>query len=322
MSSLEVIIPTVEDDRFHQPSSHPWETETVWFSCNVPDRHLGAWFYNQVLPNQGICNGGAWVWDNSSAGALYELRHEGLQLPKGKGDLRDYHFPNGNSVQMIEPLRRYTFGYSDPGLLEATLQFDALMAPHSHPLRVAPFWKGRHLDQAGHVTGSMRLHGEQIEVDCFAVRDRSWGPRPRGPTSTRRNPSRKRRGNLSPFGVGYAFGTASSQDAFLAYTIPTQTSDKVSAGYLIRDGIYAHLTSGHRSIEFDTRNSWIQRITLEATDTMGRDLRAIGQLVSRHGTAGPNGTGLFFWDWNNASGWGEDQTYAPPSVWQALGAHT
>ena len=54
------------------------------------------------------------------------------------------------------------------------------MAPNLHPDGVVPFLKGAHFDQAGHVTGTMVLHGEEIPIDCYSVRDRSWGPRPMG----------------------------------------------------------------------------------------------------------------------------------------------
>jgi hypothetical protein len=35
-----------------------------------------------------------------------------------------------------------------------------------------------------HVTGTIVLHGEEISIDCYSVRDRSWGPRPTGPGRT------------------------------------------------------------------------------------------------------------------------------------------
>jgi hypothetical protein len=294
-----------EDDGFHTPSDHEWETETAWFSFNVPARRMGGWLYNQVLANQGVCNGGAWVWDDSPTGSLYERNQQGLPMP-AKADLRDITLPNGNSIAVLEPLQRYRVRYADPGRFDADLEFDAVMAPNSHPLGVAPFWKGRHFDQAGRVTGSIVLDGETIDIDCLSVRDRSWGPRPRGP-------------GKGKVGVGYSFGTASSDDAFLAYTVPMVGSDDVSTGYLIRGGEYAHLVEGRRVVEFDPDNRWITRIRLEATDELGRRLDAAGELVSHHGAAGPSGTGLFFWEWNGASGWGEDQSYASDEIWQSLG---
>ena len=59
MSRPEVVPITPEDDAFHPYSTHPYETETFWASFHHRERKLGGWFYNQVLFNQGICNGGA-----------------------------------------------------------------------------------------------------------------------------------------------------------------------------------------------------------------------------------------------------------------------
>ena len=83
------------DDGFHEHgegSDHPWWLETFWTSFNVPERKLGGWLYNQVLLNQGdngLCNGGVWVWDASDAPFLYERNETELPMPAGPRDLRD-----------------------------------------------------------------------------------------------------------------------------------------------------------------------------------------------------------------------------------------
>ena len=317
---------TADDDRFHPASDHWWETETAWFSFNIPERRIGGWFYNQVLATQQVCNGGAWVWDASEAGALYERNEQGLPLPPmDQLDLRDVSLPNGNHLQMIEPLRRYRVTYADPGRFEADLEFRGIMAPNSHPLGTAPFWKGRHFDQPMHVTGEIVLNGETLAVDCLSVRDRSWGPRPQGPDPRKPRVDRpKRPSRPRPVeGVGYPFATASEGEGWLTYTRPTitdgQPSDELSTGYLLRDGTYGHLVSGRRRIWLDPTTQWVSRIELEATDEHGRELEAEGTLVSRHGSeTTPSGTGLFSWHWHGLEGWGEDQTYAPADILLAL----
>lgn len=310
-----------DDDALHAFSDHWWETETAWFSFNVPERRMGGWLYTQLLQVQGVCNGGAWVWDDT--GVRYEQRHQGLPLPEGI-DLRDCSLPNGCSIRLLEPLQRYAIGYADPGRLEVDLVFEATMAPHSHPLGVAPFGtRGRHFDQPGRVTGSVVLHGEAIAVDCFAGRDRSWGPRPMGPDPRKPPPAatdtaRPRRPGT---GIGYVFATASPTESFLAYTVPHEDgSDAVSAGYLYSAGSYAPLVEGHRTLTYDPDTRWITSIHLEAIDELGRSLVADGELVAHHEPVGPTGTGLFRWRWNGNEGWGEDQSYAPDDVWAALGA--
>jgi hypothetical protein len=112
----EVIPLRADDDNFHAYSSHPYETETFWVSFHQPERKPGGWFYNQVLFNQGICNGGAWVWDGSPSGALYRVSQQALPLvDKDDLDLRDIELPNGNRIEMLEPLTKYRVRRSDHG---------------------------------------------------------------------------------------------------------------------------------------------------------------------------------------------------------------
>ena len=326
-----------EDDGFHndcEGADHPWWTETFWTSFNVPERKMGGWFYNQIRPNlgeNGICNGGAWVWDDSDAPALYEHRDCGLAMPSGAVDLRDISLPNGNSIKAVEPLLRYRMTYSDPGRFEADLMFEGVMEPNPHPAGCAPFWKGRHWDQAMHVSGEILLHGESIAVGCLSVRDRSWSPRrPRvaaaaNDASGGKRPQRKalpvvgsERTDVSrpvrkPFNIGYIFGTAGQKDAFLVYTLLIQgeedRGDFTNTGYLIRDGVWAHLVEGERKCLVDPERGWIWRIEYDGLDTLGRSLHAEGEQVSNHGT----GTGLFYWNWDGAEGWGENQGGIAPS---------
>jgi hypothetical protein len=302
-------------------------------SFNVPERKLGGWLYTQALAVQGICNGGAWVWDDSPAGALYEVRHEGLPFPH-RGDLRHCRLPNGNAVEMLEPLQRYRTVYSDPGRFEADLLHEGIMAPHSHPLGTWPFWSARHFDQPMHVTGSIRLYDEEIPIDCYSVRDRSWGPRPAGSTPPERKlapgtlhlPDRPERAN-QPTSVGYVFAVQDEREAFLAFTDPRvdpqgRARDEVQAGYLLRDGEYAPLVEGARSIELAPDTACIRAIHLEAVDALGREVVADGVLLSHHGERGPSGTGLFDWSWTGGRrGYGEDQSFGPTEWFTALDQH-
>ena len=335
MDRPEAIEITPEDDKFHAFSTHPWETETFWASFHHPDRKLAGWLYNQVQFNQGdggVCNGGAWVWDDSSAGALYEVFDKGLPLTDAANmDLRDVELPNGNHIEMIKPLAKYRVRRNDPGKLEVDLSFEGIRAPHSHPTGVAPFWRGRHFDQVMHVTGNIVLHGETIEIDSLSVRDRSWGPRPgpRAPGAKRPKKARREppsplaagRPPYSPFGIGYIFGTESADEMFLAYTLPcifdNGARDFLTTGYLVRDGKYGLLVDGHRRCEFDPEMGWMRKIWLEAIDEHGRALSAVGELVSHHGERG-QGSAYFHWEWDGASGYGEDQSTAAGPLLEAL----
>ena len=124
------------------------------------------------------------MWDGSASYPWelpYRAEYSGLQLPpRAERDMRDFEWPNGVHVRALEPLQALCRDLLGPGALELELEFEAIMAPNPHPTGVVPFLKGAHFDQAGHVTGMMVLRGEEVPIDCFSVRDRSWGPRPHG----------------------------------------------------------------------------------------------------------------------------------------------
>jgi hypothetical protein len=304
-----------DDDDFHEPTGHPWFVETFWVSFFVPERKLSGWFYNQFLPNQGgtgLYNGGAFVWDDGDE-APYRSMVEGAPLPAER-DLRDIVTPGGNHIQLLEPLTRYRVTRHDPGRFEADLLFEAVMEPNPHPAGVAPFWKGRHFDQAMHVTGELVLNGEKLEIDCYAGRDRSWSPRPpKGAKRPPPKPGAPKREPIPKFQLGYVLATASPQDSFLAYSMMYEGTEKdeVVTGYLIRDGVWAHLVSGERRCAVEPGREWIWQIELDAVDTLGRELHAAGELLSHETATGPtaggSGNGLFHWRWDGAEGWGENQ---------------
>lgn len=308
-----------DDDDFHDEvmTDRWWETETCWFSWNVPQRHLAGWVYCQARPNAHLCNGGAWVWDDSGSYAWdlpYHAQYSGLQLPsRAERDMRDFAWPNGVHVTALEPLTKYKITYDDPGALEVDLVFEAIMAPNPHPIGVAPFYRGVHFDQPGRVTGTMVLRGERMTIDCLSTRDRSWGPRPMG------RPNRKRHESsevLTRFGgIGYSFGAASDTDAWLVYSNPGLDDDSVSCGFLLRDGQYGHILAGERFLKVDPRMGWPTSLEICAVDDLGRTLHADGNAVSRH-WRGHGGDTLFRWSWDGMEGWGEDQSYFGRQIWE------
>lgn len=312
-----------DDDDFHDEvmSDRWWETETCWFSWNVPERRMGGWTYCQARPNARLCNGGVWVWDDSASYSWelpYHVDYSGLQLvDRAERDMRDFEWPNGVHVKAVEPLTRYEIDYEDPGALELHLVFDAIMAPNPHPIGVAPFLIGTHLDQPGHVTGELVLRGDRIAIDCYSARDRSWGPRPAGRPKKRRLADAEI--HTGTGGIGYSFGTAGPRDAWLVYTIPTLDADPVVCGFLLRDGVYAHVLDGSRQMDVDPTTGWPTRIEIDAVDDLGRRLEVAGTGVSRH-WKGHGGDTLFRWEWDGVAGWGEDQSYFSRAVWEAYRA--
>jgi hypothetical protein len=300
-----------QDDNFHQLSADPWETETCWFSFHIPERRLAGWLYAWVRPNMGNCGGGVFIYDDTGV-APYELPYFNYQYTQplpAERDLRDFTFPNSYSVKMLEPLQRYALQFSDRKLLTLELEFNAVAAPHPFPQGEPPFISSPHFDQPGRVTGHIVLHGERLEVDCIAVRDRTWGPR------------QDHRGSR----LGYSFGSASAQEGFCVFALPLKLDEQgrelIYHGYLIRDGVRAQIKHGARTVERDPRTNFITRMIVEAIDEQGRALRAVGEPLARMMIPVPRGPTMntfFKWSFDNGmEGYGEDQDVWRYDQWRA-----
>ena len=98
----------LDDDNFHEPESdHWWEHETFWFWFFNPERKLGCWSYHYVRPTIGIAGGGVFVFDDTAWFHLetpYYVNYWNTPLPAER-DLRDFTFPSGQRIQMLEPPR-------------------------------------------------------------------------------------------------------------------------------------------------------------------------------------------------------------------------
>jgi hypothetical protein len=297
---------TTDDDTFHERTDDPWWTETVWFAWMVPERKLLGYFYPVFRPNVGVQFGGVLVVDDSAELPweipIFEFGWH-AQIPDGL-DLRDAHLDNGMRITAIEPARVFEFAYESRDLA-LDLHYEGAIPPLVTDA-TPPFNKG-HIDQIGRVTGTMTLRGEEIAVDCFAMRDRGWGPREDG-----RQPM-----------VGYAYGTVSPDHAFLSISIDQQGDDLVSSGFLQRDGEWSRVVAGRRAVERDDRGRPVQ-ITIDATDERGRSLHAVGCAVSRQVfTAYPSmfcWNSLVQWQLDGADAWGEDQDVWHPRKWRDFAA--
>jgi hypothetical protein len=300
---------SAKDDSFHfdQMTDRWWETETAWFSFCEPERRLGGWLYSMFRPNIGTVAGGAWIWDSTAHlpwEVPYSANYTALRMPRDQ-DLTDISLPTGVRLRMVEPLQRYHLGFDDEDRLKIDLNFDAVMPPRALRKGDSSFKNLNHFDQFGRVTGQIVLHEEPIQIDCLAMRDRSWGPRP----------------EHRPGKSAYVTGIASADDAFLAVTKWNDEADPIAYGFMIRDGKIGDLVSGRRIVERDPEQGWVTRITIEGRDEFGRELYATGErlsgiIINRHSFIDSNG--LIAWTINGKLGHGEDQDMWPVHRWSAF----
>lgn len=297
------------DDALHPPGDSHYETETFWYSFFVPERSIGGWVYASVRQNAGVTAGGMWMWDDSTAHPIDSPFYEyfaHLKLPVERGP-ELVSFPTGMRVEVREPLMVYDISYDDRARMKARLRFEALEPPV--PLRTGepPYPKAHHFDQTGRVTGTVTLDDEPIAVDCFAMRDRSWGPR------TERGYRR----------VGYTWA-AGPEASLLTYTAPVgDGAEHVYSGYLRQKDRLARIVNGVRHVERHPVEGWVEAITVDVETEDGDRISGQGRAVSRLLLAISNhicACTLLDWDLDGQRMAGEDQDVWPISEWRLLRA--
>jgi hypothetical protein len=295
------------DDNFHAYSDDVWETETAWFSFNVPERKLGGWLYGFIRPNLGICTAAVFLYDDQGfspwEAPFYE--HQVVQPIEEERDLRDFQFPTGYSLKMLEPLMHYKLFYQKDDVLTVDLDWQGIMEPHPFGHGKPPFVGASHFDQLGHVTGKLVLHGETIEVDCYSMRDRSWGPR-----QEQAPPSFER--------LSYNHGCSRDGTGFVVIGRQTDSENAsqgtINHGFWLKNDRRIQLAAGSFKSERDPKRLWLNRIDIEATDEEGGEHLATGHAVSHFAWSTArwvNVLTLSRWDLDGVEGWGEAH-----DVWQ------
>lgn len=290
---------TPEDDQFHAPGPDIWHTETAWFSFHVPERRISGWLYGFIRPNLGVCTSSVFLYDDTESAphlALFNEHQQAQPIPK-KLDLNDFRFPRGYHVKTLEPMHRYKLHFRQDDVLTIDLDFEAIMEPH--PYSKGAFAESAHYDQLGHLTGHVILRGDKIPVDCYSIRDRSWGPR------TDSAPPNFNR-------LCYDYGCGPDKKGFCTFSSQSEFgeggSSPISHGFWLKDGRRLQIIDGIRTIERDPSLIWAKRIVIEATDAEGDRHTAIGRDLS-HFFFSParwiSLVTLFEWEIDGSRGWGE-----------------
>jgi hypothetical protein len=147
-------------------------TETQYFGFSVPEAGIHSFAYMWHHPNLHVLTGGLWAWSGIKQAMvqseLCDLRTY-MNDSALKDDLHDYRLENGYGVKILEPLKRFHMTYSDPVRNSSVDLIYEAVAP------AVMYGDGNHFEQPMQVTGELVLRGKRYDVDCFNVRDRSWG---------------------------------------------------------------------------------------------------------------------------------------------------
>jgi hypothetical protein len=196
-----------------------------------------------------------------------------------------------------------------------------------------------HLDQLGHITGELTLRDERIPIDCYSIRDRTWGPRG-GKHSASQKPAHLRGEHpvKNPGGprwreierergrgrIQYIFGHSDDQTGFLSFVRPQDGDAEgwspLNVGWLLKDGEFQRLdkTRSKMRNHRDPNTGWSGRMEVELVDVTGRTMQAEGESVAHMCEAGAGSNALMRWEYDGKTGWGEDQDGWRPDHFHAM----
>jgi len=322
----------LEDDTYHRLSDDINETETNWWSLNVPERKMGSWIHAAYFPNRKSVRTRVFVWGDDKGADPHRLPYyfNSGEVPfPGDVDMRDVTYPAGGySLKMLRAGMDYHVVHHDPEQ-NFSMEFEhrSVHPAHRFTPGEAPAMHNPHFDQLGRVTGEMKINGETIAIDCYSVRDRTWGPRinhhsesPQ-PTEARQyrvaNPGGPRwreverergRGRIQ-----YIFGHTGAETGFLSFVRPqdgdAQGWSPLNMGWLLKDGRFTRLdkTKSRMKNYRDPKTGWSAHMEVYLADREGRTMEAEGFTVSHMCENGTGSNALMRWEYDGKIGWGEDQ---------------
>ena len=320
---------TAEDDRYHKLSDNPLDLETNWWAINIPERRIGIWLHAAYYPNRDMVRSRVFAWDPSGydpSRLLYYRNTEDAMPPEP--DLRDIQFPNGGySLKVVKPLMEYRVEYFDPDA-NFGVEFDFVAAhpPHRFTPGEPPAMHNPHIDQLGRFTGMLTLRGEKIPIDCWSVRDRTWGPREGAHASSQKYKDRPTK-ILHPGGprwreierergrgrIQYIFGHADDQTGFLSFVRPqdgdTQGRSPLNMGWLLKDGKFGRIDKTRSWMKNwrSVQTGFSEHMEALIVDEDGRSMEAEGQSFAHMSEHGNGSNALMRWEFDGRTGWGEDQ---------------
>ncbi len=286
-------------DRFSEDrSDNPYWNESVWFSISKPEEKIHGFVQYYFRPNMGMLNGGPVLWDPSGTYQWNCLYYNWAHLQAMPAGAEKFNMTARNSltVKVLEPLKSYAIGYDKDGV-KMDLVWEAIGPVHELKTGDAGQQKTArfHIEHPGRMKGTIRIDEREIAIDCFSMRDTSFGPRDYEALAS----------------GGYFWGIAANS-SFHAIAMGEGHEQKIIGGYIYKDGELSSLVSGTRKVvEFGKHGP--RRVIFEATDKLGRSMTATGRLddglVFTGYTDHTVVWSLIEWDWDGVQHWGDNQEF-------------
>jgi len=274
----------------------PYTVHTHYFGFSIPEASIGAFIYGRYQPAFPLSQGGVVIFRGMNNVNVLDAEYHDYRttMPWPEVDGSTITFVNGLTIDVVEPgeLIRVRFESPDGGTrFEIEQRATTPLLARGH---VMPGEDDHHdenddrpggIEQFMHCSGELVLRGERHDIDCLAVRDRSWLQiRGENPGGARPHP---------PLGwTPISFGDDLSLNAtsFEApdtdpvwtglYDLP-EGAPLHHAGWIVRDGESRRIVEVRRDVlRYHPRMFAAIRQELVVVDEDGERLRFTGEAIA------------------------------------------
>jgi hypothetical protein len=312
---------------FHEPRYRVYRwLETNWFSWLIQEKAMRGHMRFAFRTNMDVVECMTFVYDQPSPtagefGVLYTDTKSHVPMPAT--NLDKYELLSGHRVEMTKPMQEWQIRYD--GLADTV--FDLHLEAMMPPVHVAETATGAdratsgkatirhgHIDQMMRVRGTVRIRGENHEVDFAAPRDHSWSPRPESSS-----------GYGFPMSGNFDYGSFGPAGQDFTFFVQTRNdwddlrNGHVHNAYLIDHGEVLRVKEGVGRYTYAPDDWYLTAIRYELEDERGRMHVFEGTPKSFHR---PGSGTLAVVEWRTADGeigWGEYNWHGDLYELQRLG---
>jgi hypothetical protein len=252
-------------------------TETQYFGFSVPESEIHGYAYLWHHPNLHVLTGGLWAWSGIKQymvqSELCDFRTY-MSDSALKNDLHDYRLENGFGVKILEPLKRFHMTYVDAARDNSVDLVYEAVGP------AVMFGDGKHMEQPMRAVGELVLRGHRYRVDCFNVRDRSWG-KARPEDNLSMPPASWMTGVFSEdFAFNCNIFDQASGNPELTGRLALPDERTLAGGWLYRDGKLSRFVRARKRVVRRPVSLLPDEIEFEATDDLARRIAVRGTLIA------------------------------------------
>ena len=170
------------------PDGEHWDPHTIhthYFGFSIPSAQIGAFLYLRYQPAFPLSQGGVAIFRGTDNVNLLDVDHLDYEITMPWPDIdgNTITTANGLRIEFLEPGRAVRISYSG---IDGQTKLDVIQTAVTPLLargHVMPGEENYHDDpgrvpggseQFMHCTGRLELRGEHYDIDCYAIRDRSW----------------------------------------------------------------------------------------------------------------------------------------------------